>query len=71
MLTGGVGEDPDAFAITLTEESGNEVSTLLACMYRLQIDDLSTIHSFRLSGPGAEETTTRRGDRTQSPGPSG
>lgn len=60
VLTGVVGQegDPDAFVITLTDGSGNEVTTLPAGEYELQINDLSTIHNFRLTGPGVEETTT-------------
>lgn len=60
VLTGVVGQegDPNAFVITLTNGSGNEVNTLPAGEYELQINDMSTIHNFRLTGPGVEETTT-------------
>jgi plastocyanin len=59
VLTGVVGQegDPDAFVITLTDGSGNEVTTLPAGEYEIQVNDLSTIHNFHLTGPGVEETT--------------
>lgn len=59
-LTGVVGDEagPDAFAITLTDESGNQVSTPPAGAYKLQVNDLSTIHNFRLTGPGVQQATT-------------
>lgn len=60
ILTATVGEeaDPDAFVITLTDSSGNEVTSLPAGEYEIQVADLSKIHSFHLTGPGVEETTT-------------
>lgn len=59
VLTGVVGQegDPDAFVITLADASSNEVTTLPAGEYEMQINDMSTIHNFRLTGPGVEETT--------------
>ena len=60
VLTGTVGEegDPDAFVITLTDASGQEVTTLPAGEYEIQVDDPSTIHNFHLTGAGVDETTT-------------
>jgi plastocyanin len=53
-LIGTVGEadNADAFTITLTTEDGAEVTTLPAGDYTLEINDLSTIHNFHLTGPG-------------------
>ncbi len=60
VLTGVVGEEdePDAFTITLADQSGSEVTTLPAGTYTVTISDLSKIHNFRLSGPGVEEATS-------------
>ena len=53
-LIGTVGSesDPDAFVITLTTEDGSAVTTLAAGDYTLEINDLSSIHNFHLTGPG-------------------
>jgi plastocyanin len=53
-LIGTVGseEDADAFVITLTTEDGASVTTLAPGDYTLEINDLSTIHNFHLTGPG-------------------
>ncbi|MBA2643555.1 MAG: hypothetical protein H0U82_11615 [Actinobacteria bacterium] len=53
-LTGTVGP---GFTITLTNEAGDSVSTLLAGSYTIEVDDQSDIHNFHLTGPGVEETT--------------
>jgi hypothetical protein len=48
--TVGSADDPDAYEIRLTTEDGDEVTTVLASgRYRLEINDLSTIHSFHLA----------------------
>jgi hypothetical protein len=50
-LVGTVGstDDPDAYEISLTTDDGAEVTTVLPPgKYRLEIDDLSTIHNFHL-----------------------
>jgi plastocyanin len=50
-LIGTVGstDDPDAYEISLRTEDGEEVTTVLAGgEYRLEIEDLSTIHNFHL-----------------------
>ena len=59
-LTGTVGtdEDPDAFEITLTDDSGEEVSELPAGDYSIVVTDLSEIHNFHLEGGDVDETTT-------------
>jgi hypothetical protein len=53
-------EDPDAYEIALTTEDGAEVTTILPPgEYRLEINDLSTIHNFHLRGryAGADVVT--------------
>lgn len=59
-LTGTVGtaDDPDAFVITLTDDSGKEVTALPAGSYTIQVKDLSKIHNFHLEGEGVDESTT-------------
>ena len=59
-LTGTVGtvEDPDAPVITLTDDSGQPVTTLPAGAYQIQVSDLSAIHNFHLKGGTVDETTT-------------
>lgn len=60
-LIGRVGEegDPEAFVITLMDESGQEVTSLPAGEYDIQISDPSVIHNFHLMGPGGlDESTT-------------
>lgn len=60
VLTGTVGEpeDPEAFTITLTDSSGEPVTTLPAGEYQVEVTDLASIHNFHLTGPGVDETTT-------------
>jgi plastocyanin len=60
VLTGTVGtmEDPDAYVITLTDGSGQPVTTLPAGQYQIQVSDLSAIHNFHLKGGTVDETTT-------------
>ena len=59
-LTGTVGteQDPDAFEITLTDASGQEVTELPAGDYSITVNDLSEIHNFHLTGGEVDETTT-------------
>ena len=60
VLTGTVGEaeDPEAFTITLTDSSGEQVTSLPAGEYQVEVTDLASIHNFHLAGPGVDETTT-------------
>ena len=60
VLTGTVGteEDPDAFEITLTDSSGEPVETLPAGEYTINVNDLSEIHNFHLTGGEVDESTT-------------
>jgi plastocyanin len=55
-LIGTVGsvDDADAFDISLTTEDGTAVTTLTPGDYTLEINDLSTIHNFHLTGPGVD-----------------
>jgi plastocyanin len=50
IATVGSPDDPDAYEISLRTEDGEEVTTVLAGgEYRLEINDLSTIHNFHLT----------------------
>jgi hypothetical protein len=54
IATVGTTDDPDAYEIKLTTDDGSEVTTTLPPgEYRLEINDLSTIHNFHLGGPRA------------------
>ena len=63
MRTGVVGQEDDAnaYTITLTDKSCSEVTTLPAGTYTVKVRDLSTIHNFRLTGPGVDEATSVTG----------
>lgn len=48
----------DAFVISLTTESGATVRDVPAGSYEIEVRDHSTMHNFRLSGPGVQMATT-------------
>ena len=56
--TVGTAADPDAPVITLTDGSGQPVTTLPAGQYQVQVSDLSAKHNFHLKGGTVDETTT-------------
>lgn len=56
--TVGTADDPDAFEIALTDNSGEQVTTLPAGSYTIQVSDPSDIHNFHLTGEDVDETTT-------------
>lgn len=60
VLIGSVGteDDPDAFVISLTDESGEPVTTLPAGDYTIEVSDPSAIHNFHLEGGSVDETTS-------------
>jgi plastocyanin len=60
VLTGIVGteSDPNAFEITLTDSSGQPVTTLPAGDYTIEVRDLSAQHNFHLTGGEVDETTS-------------
>jgi plastocyanin len=45
------------FEISLKDASGNDVTTLTAGEYTINVDDQSDIHNFHLTGSGVDETT--------------
>jgi plastocyanin len=51
-LTASVGP---GFEISLTDASGNDVSSLAAGSYTIEVDDQSDIHNFHLTGTGVDE----------------
>jgi plastocyanin len=63
-LIGTVGstDDADAFVITLKTEDGADVTTLTPGDYTLEINDLSTIHNFHLTGPGGVDVSSEVGE---------
>ncbi|MBW3640344.1 MAG: hypothetical protein KY451_10915 [Actinobacteria bacterium] len=54
----GTEDDPEAFEIALTTEDGQDVTTLAAGEYTIDVTDYSTIHNFALSGQGVDEATS-------------
>ena len=43
------------FEISLTSEDGDDVTTLAAGEYPIDVDDKSSAHNFHLTGPGVDE----------------
>ena len=60
-LTASVGP---GFEISLTDASGNDVSTLTAGTYTIDVDDQSDAHNFHLTGAGVDEMTDVGGTGT-------
>ena len=60
VLTGSVGteEDPEAFEIALTDESGEPVTCLAAGDYTIEVSDPAQEHNFHLTGGSVDETTS-------------
>src|SRR5512133_838003 len=57
VLQARVGEN-DSFAITLTDASGARVTHLDPGDYTIQVNDLSDMHNFDLTGPGVSKSTS-------------
>lgn len=58
LATVGTEDDPQAFEIALTTEDGEEVVSLAAGEYTIEVTDYATIHNFALTGPGVEERSS-------------
>ncbi len=58
LATVGTEDDPEAFEIALTTADGQDVTTLAAGKYTIDVTDYSTIHNFALSGQGVDEATS-------------
>jgi hypothetical protein len=56
-LVADVGQN-DAFIITLRTASGGSVDNIPAGTYEVEVHDHSTMHNFRLSGPGGVNQAT-------------
>lgn len=54
-LVGSVASDD--FVITLTDEDGSDVTTLVHGTYTLQMVDMTSLHNFHLTGPGVDVAT--------------
>jgi plastocyanin len=55
--TVGSADNPNAPVITLTDADGQEVTSLPAGEYTIEVQDLSTVHNFHLVGGEVDETT--------------
>jgi plastocyanin len=55
--TVGSADNPNAPVITLTDAAGQEVTSLPAGDYTIEVQDPSTVHNFHLVGGGVDETT--------------
>jgi plastocyanin len=53
----------DDFVITLTTEDGQDVTTLPAGDYTLEIVDKSDLHNFHLTGPGGVDVMSEVGEQ--------
>jgi plastocyanin len=53
----GSASSPNAFKISLTDESGNAVTHLDPGPYTIVVHDFADIHNFHLTGPGVNEST--------------
>ena len=53
----GTKDSPEAFEISLTDASGNDVTSLPAGTYTIQVTDESAIHNFALKGEGVDMKT--------------
>lgn len=58
MAVVGTEEDPEAYEIELTDESGTPVTTLPAGDYSLTFVDRSSMHNFHMTGPGDVDVST-------------
>ncbi|MGH3133153.1 MAG: hypothetical protein ACRDNY_05345 [Gaiellaceae bacterium] len=62
-LTGTVGP---GFDISLTTADGQALGTPSGGRYELEVEDLSSIHNHRLTGPGVDVSTSAAGEGTES-----
>jgi len=60
-LSGNVGP---GFEISLKGSDGQDVTTLTAGTYTIDVDDQADIHNFHLTGPGVDEMTDVSGTGT-------
>lgn len=58
----GTEESPNAFEISLTDESGEVVTELPAGEYNINVIDKTDIHNFALMGAGVEKATDVKGE---------
>ncbi|MDP9436359.1 MAG: hypothetical protein M3P93_14685 [Actinomycetota bacterium] len=65
VLTAALGEEgkPDSFVLSLTDSTGNKVTSLPAGQYQIEVDDQSDIHNFHLTGAGDVEESTSVPDK--------
>jgi hypothetical protein len=58
LLLGTVSDASDAHTISLTNASGDSVTTLAPGIYDIRVTDNSPYHNFHLSGPGPTDRST-------------
>lgn len=58
MAVVGTEDDPEAYEIELTDESGATITTLPAGDYSLTFVDRSSMHNFHMTGPGDVDVRT-------------
>lgn len=54
----GTPEDPEAFVISLTDESGEPVTSVPAGDYTIEVIDPAETHNFHLTGDSVDESTS-------------
>lgn len=54
----GTADDPEAFEIALTDESGEPITEIPAGNYVIQVSDPATSHNFHLTGGSVDESTS-------------
>ena len=54
----GTADDPEAFEITLTDESGEPITEIPAGDYTIQVSDPAATHNFHLTGGSVDESTS-------------
>lgn len=62
----GTEDDPEAYEISLTDESGSPITTLPAGDYSLTFVDRSSMHNFHMTGPGDVDVSTDVGGTDES-----
>ena len=63
VLKGSVGP---GFEISIATDTGDPLGTLAPGSYELEVDDMSSIHNFHLTGPGVDVMTEVSEEETES-----
>ena len=57
--------EPEAFVITLMNQSGREITSLPRGGYEIRVSDPAVIHDFRVMGPGGLDQSTSVPEETE------